>query len=124
MIPRLFISGLIAFAAAVEAGETTTSAYAGEEARAIKALSAEDIEALRSGQGMGFAKAAELNGYPGPAHVLALADQLQLTSEQLSKTRAIEASMRAKAKTIGIELIDAERQLDICLHPRTSTLNR
>jgi len=61
---------------------------------------------------MGFAKAAELNGYPGPAHVLALAEQLQLTPEQLSKTRDIEASMRAKAKTIGAKLIDAEAQLD------------
>jgi Spy/CpxP family protein refolding chaperone len=58
------------------------------------------------------AKAAELNGYPGPAHVLALAEQLQLTPEQLAKTRNIEASMRAKAKTVGTALIDAEAQLD------------
>ena len=94
------------------AGEPTASAYAGQEARSIKALSTEDIEALRAGQGMGFAKAAELNGYPGPAHVLALADQLHLTAEQLARTRSIEASMRSKAKAIGAELIDAEAQLD------------
>ncbi len=108
----LITAALVIATAAAHAAEPATSPYAGQEARAIKALSAEDIEALRSGQGMGFAKAAELNGYPGPAHVLALAEQLQLTPEQLAKTRDIEASMRAKAKTVGAELIDAEAQLD------------
>jgi len=108
----LISAALLATIAAAHAAEPVPSAYAGQEARTIKALSAEDIEALRTGQGMGYAKAAELNGYPGPAHVLALAEQLQLTPEQLSQTRAIEASMRTKAKTIGAELIDAEAQLD------------
>ena len=108
----LITAAFLATAAAAHAAEPATSPYAGQDARAIKALSAEDIEALRTGQGMGFAKAAELNGYPGPAHVLALAEQLQLTPEQLAKTRDIEASMRAKAKTVGAELIDAEAQLD------------
>ena len=61
---------------------------------------------------MGFAKAAELNGHPGPAHVLAMADQLQLSPEQLSQTRAIEESMRAKAKALGAELVQAEQELD------------
>ena len=40
--------------------------YAGQQTRAIKALSDDDIAALRAGEGMGMAKAAELNGYPGP----------------------------------------------------------
>jgi hypothetical protein len=44
--------------------------YAGQQARSIKALSDEEIAALRKGEGMGMAKAAELNGYPGPVHVL------------------------------------------------------
>ena len=61
---------------------------------------------------MGFAKAAELNGYPGPAHVLAMADQLQLSPEQLSQTRAIEESMRTKARALGAELVQAEQELD------------
>ena len=108
----LITAALLATTAVAHAAEPAPSAYAGQEARSIKALSAEDVEALRTGQGMGLAKAAELNGYPGPAHVLALAEQLQLTSEQLSKTRDIEGSMRAKAKTIGAELIDAEARLD------------
>ena len=46
--------------------------YAGQQARSIKSLSDDEIAALRKGEGMGMAKAAELNGYPGPAHVLQL----------------------------------------------------
>ncbi len=45
----------------------------------IKALSAEQIADLRTGRGMSFALAAELNGCPGPRHVLKLAEQLGLT---------------------------------------------
>jgi len=51
------------------------SPYAGQENRTIKALSQGEIKNFLSGAGMGFAKAAELNHYPGPKHVLELADQ-------------------------------------------------
>jgi hypothetical protein len=59
--------------------------YAGQQHRPIKALSAADVEALENGQGWGLAKPAELNGYPGPLHVLELADELQLTEEQVTQ---------------------------------------
>jgi hypothetical protein len=118
---RTFVCAAILIPVSLCATEAPKSAYSGQEARPIKALAAEDIEALRTGQGMGFAKAAELNGYPGPAHVLELADQLQLTSEQLSQTRAIEASMRASAKAIGANLVDTEQQLDSLFASRQIT---
>ena len=50
------------------------SHYASMQSRDIKALSASDIEGLRAGRGMSLALAAELNGYPGPLHVLELGD--------------------------------------------------
>lgn len=55
--------------------------YAGFHSREIKALSASDVEGLQQGRGMGLALPAELNGYPGPMHVLELADELNLTEE-------------------------------------------
>ena len=58
------------------------SPYMGQESREIKALSPQEISDYLLGRGMGLAKAAELNGYPGPAHVLELAVQLEITSEQ------------------------------------------
>jgi Heavy-metal resistance len=86
--------------------------YAGQDARKIKALSEEDIAALRKGEGMGMAKAAELNGYPGPAHVLQLAVPLGLTDAQRLDVQAIFDRMSAAAKPLGGELIAQEEALD------------
>jgi hypothetical protein len=86
--------------------------YTGQQDRQIKALSVDDIAALRKGEGMGMAKAAELNGYPGPAHVLTLAQQLALTKDQLERVTAIYDLMSAAAKPLGDELIAHEQRLD------------
>ena len=67
--------------------------YAGMQQRSVKALSEQQIADLRAGKGMGLALAAELNGYPGPIHVLELGDQLNLSSVQ-SRGRAYSSSMR------------------------------
>lgn len=88
------------------------SEYVGQEQRAIKALSETDIADLLDGKGMGYAKAAELNGYPGPAHVLALEKQLHLTPTQLERTQAIFDRMQESARSLGAELVAAERELD------------
>jgi hypothetical protein len=58
------------------------SPYAGMQTRTIKALSEQQIADLKAGRGMGLVLPAELNGYPGPAHVLELSDQLGLSAEQ------------------------------------------
>src|SRR5215472_3183899 len=86
--------------------------YAGQQGRAIKALSDDDIASLRKGEGMGMAKAAELNGYPGPAHVLALAVQLGLTDAERRDVQAIFDRMSDAAKPLGAELIEREHSLD------------
>ncbi len=52
------------------------SPYVGREQREIKSLSPGDIQMYLQGHGMGMAKAAELNHYPGPKHVLDLAKEL------------------------------------------------
>ena len=63
-------------------GGGTASPYASLVDREIKALSAEQLANLREGRGMGLSLPAELNGYPGPKHVLELADGLGLTPAQ------------------------------------------
>lgn len=88
------------------------SAYAGQESRAIKAMAPEDVEAYLSGKGMGLARAAELNGYPGPSHALALSSELGLTSEQRQLTQALFATMEATAIKLGRALVEEERNLD------------
>jgi Spy/CpxP family protein refolding chaperone len=88
------------------------SPYAGQQTHAIKALSAEEMQALLSGQGMGLAKAAELNRYPGPRHVLDLATQLQLSETQRAETQQIFDRMHREAVRLGALVVDKERQLD------------
>lgn len=88
------------------------SPYTGEESRDIKALSALEIDGYLAGSGMGFAKAAELNGYPGPLHVLELAEELGLSEAQLQQTQGIYDAMKSKAVALGQQLVAKERGLD------------
>ncbi len=88
------------------------SPYVGQEVREIKALSPEEISDYLAGKGMGLAKAAELNGYPGPAHVLELAGQLELTAEQRTQTEALFRKMQSSAIRLGKALVEQERALD------------
>lgn len=97
------------------------SSYVGQEARDIKSLSAEEVDAYLSGKGFGLAKAAELNGYAGPAHVLQLSAELGLTPEQRAQTEALFASMQLKASTLGRALVEKERGLDQMFATRTAT---
>jgi hypothetical protein len=97
------------------------SPYAGEQSRSIKALSEQEVTDYLAGNGMGFARAAELNGYPGPAHVLELADQLALSPMQKSRTRLVFERMQGRARALGARLIEEERRLDQLFAARTVT---
>lgn len=86
--------------------------YAGLEGRAVKALSEQQVADLKSGRGMSLALPAELNGYPGPSHVLEHADALGLTAEQRERTTALFEAMKAEAVPVGERLIEQETRLD------------
>jgi hypothetical protein len=88
------------------------SPYAGMRTRTIKALSTQEIDDLRAGRGMGLALAAELNGYPGPAHVLELSDKLALLPAQKEQVQKLFESMKAESAPIGARLIEQESSLD------------
>lgn len=93
-------------------GHHAPSPYADEADRALKALSADEVDGLLAGRGMGLARAAELNGYPGPLHVLELADRLALSREQRAEVERIHAAMQAEARALGAEVVEVERHLD------------
>jgi hypothetical protein len=86
--------------------------YAGMQNRAIKSLSDNDINELRRGGGWGLALAAELNGMPGPSHLLELKDKIPLASDQVDKTQVLLDEMRKAAIPIGERLIAAEKALE------------
>src|SRR3954451_493335 len=95
--------------------------YAGMQTRSIKALSDQQIADLGAGRGMGLALAAELNGYPGPSHVLELADKLELSAEQRARVQRLFDSMKAEALPLGTRLIEQEADLDKQFANRTVT---
>lgn len=88
------------------------SHYSSETGNEIKALTSEQINGYITGEGMGLAKAAELNHYPGPKHVLDLAKELNLTQLQIDSTKKIFDSMKEKTVNIGKIIIEKEKLLD------------
>jgi hypothetical protein len=98
------------FAAPVVAAEPAP--YAGWQDRPIAALSAEDRRALAAGEGWGLALPAELNGWPGPLHVLDDAETLALSDEQTAAVKAIYERMNAEARAAGADYMAAEAALD------------
>jgi Heavy-metal resistance len=95
--------------------------YAGLQARAVKALSDQQIADLKAGRGMGLALAAELNGYPGPMHVLEHSNALGLSEAQRAKMQELIAAMKAEAIPIGERLIAQETHLDRQFAEKTIT---
>jgi Spy/CpxP family protein refolding chaperone len=95
--------------------------YAGMQARPLKALSGDELTDLREGRGMGLALAGELNGYPGPKHVLELAKELNLTEAQRARTQQLFDDMKAEAVPLGQQLIAAEAGLERQFSGRTIT---
>jgi Spy/CpxP family protein refolding chaperone len=104
--------GLLAAAPVALAAGPAPSPYAGEQHRNIKALSGKDVQDLLAGRGMGLAKTAELNRYPGPAHVLELSDRLGLSAEQKARTQSVFDAMETRARTLGKALVGREAELD------------
>jgi hypothetical protein len=114
MKPGILACCIFAAAFAAQANQThhQPSPYAGEESREIKSLSADDLEELKRGGGWGLAKAAELNGVPGPAHLLELRDEIRLSSGQVDEITRVFEAMRARAIEQGEGLISLERELE------------
>lgn len=102
-------------------GAHAQTPYAGMKARPIKALSEQQIVDLNAGRGVGLALAAELNGYPGPSHVLELADRLELSAEQRAGVQRLFDAMKAEAMPLGNKLIKQEAELDRQFAARTVT---
>ena len=108
---RVFFA-LVASFVLVAGNAFAQTPYAGMQSRQIKALSPDQIADLKAGRGMGLALAAELNGYPGPAHVLQLSEQLELSAEQKARVQNLFDSMTAEALPLGAKLLEQETALD------------
>ena len=116
---RRWISAALLLTSAAAANAQTP--YAGMQARPIKALSEQQVADLGAGRGIGLALAAELNGYPGPSHLLELADKLNLSTDQRAAIQRLFDSMKAEAVPLGSKLIEQEADLDTQFASHTVT---
>lgn len=114
-----FLTLALPLPVAAEGEHIHASPYAGEQRRDIKSLSAKDIAELRNGGGWGLAKPAELNGMPGPSHVLKMKHALGLTTDQETAARRLFDEMRDEAIAEGRELIAGETALDTAFRAGT-----
>jgi len=119
----VLLSFLIPLCAYSASEHSNKSKYVGQEKREIKSLSESDIEELENGKGWGFAKAAELNGVPGPVHLLEMKKEIRLSSEQIQKIEDIYQKMKKQAIPLGLGLIELERRLNNHFANRTITDN-
>jgi hypothetical protein len=112
---RMLVAALLIVlggAAMAQHHQQKQSPYTDMQTRAIKALSEQQIADLKAGRGMGLALAAELNGYPGPLHVLELADGIGLSGKQRDQVQALYEAMKQQAIAAGQKLLAAEAELD------------
>lgn len=118
---QILVLMFIATLAFSESDHFHKSKYVGEEKREIKSLSVNDIKELQNGKGWGLAKAAELNGVPGPVHLLEMKEEIDLSAEQIRAIEDIYVKMKQEAVPLGLELIELERELNNHFANRTIT---
>jgi Spy/CpxP family protein refolding chaperone len=70
-----------------------------------------DRETLLNGEGGGMGAYAELNGYPGPKHVLDMAAKLGLSAKQKLEVQEIYDDMLARARMVGKMIVKVEEEL-------------
>jgi hypothetical protein len=104
-------TALVAFPR-VGSAQEAHSPYAHQGSSELKTLSQQEVDDLVNGAGMGLARAAELNQYPGPRHVVELADSLGLSDEQRRAVEEIFVAMQGQARALGRRILDAEKALD------------
>lgn len=117
LLPVLTFLALLAGTAPAQ----DASPYTGMESREIKALSEDDIAELERGGGWGLALPAELNGVPGPAHLLELADDIPLRDDQVDRIEQIYATMREEAIAEGRALLELEAEIESQFREHTAT---
>lgn len=99
----------------------TPSDYVELQFTEIRGLSQEQIEGYQTGAGLGFALPAELNGYPGPRHVLDLANELELTSVQLNDIQTLYDEMLPQAIELGEQILLLEESIELAFRQGTIT---
>jgi hypothetical protein len=110
----MVVIGWLTWAAGASPGyaQHDYAAHGGDGSDVLRSLSPEEVRGYREGRGMGLARVAERNQYPGPLHVLELADSLGLTPAQRRAVQASRERMLVRAVPLGHEIVEQEAALE------------
>jgi Spy/CpxP family protein refolding chaperone len=122
-IPIIILSviGSAVFTYSRASSQVVQSPYVKQLSSPVRGLSEQEVDDLLNGRGAGYARMAELNSYPGPAHILEMKKQLNLSAEQTQKIEAAFESMNAEAKRIGKNIVKSEQELSTSFASGTIT---
>jgi len=123
MRTSVILAFLLLCAPAAGAEEPLSSPYRQQAETGLRGLSENEIADLQAGKGMGLARAAELNSYPGPRHVLdaVAAGKLAATAEQVERVQRVFDAMKAAAQRVGARIVAEEQGLEAAFRARTIT---
>lgn len=81
-----------------------------------------DRDALEQGSGAGVAMYADLNGYPGPKHILEMEHQLNLNLGQIRAIETVLDEMSEQARAKGKTIVKKEQELNALFRTGTAEL--
>ena len=99
----------------------TPSAYVSLLDSEIRGLDQDTIEGYLTGKGLGQALPAELDGYPGPRHTIDMAEELELTEEQLAQVQALFDDMQSAVIPLGDKYLESVAELELAFREGTIT---
>ena len=121
MMILIFTMSIVGIFTVAQEPTATPSGYESLLYTEIRGIGEDDIEGYRTGAGLGFALPAELNGYPGPRHVLDFSDELELKTDQLEEIQSLYDEMLPQAIDLGEQILQAEAELELAFREETIT---
>jgi hypothetical protein len=105
------------------AQDQLTSPYRQQAEKGLRGLDEKEIAELKAGAGMRLARAAELNSYPGPRHVLDAIEAGKLAggAEQRERVQQVFNRMNRDAVRVGTQILEEEQRLETGFRTATIT---
>jgi Spy/CpxP family protein refolding chaperone len=108
---RLLVLTALLAVAVPAVGQAPAAAAAPAAHGAAKSLPPDEVASLLAGEGMGLARAAEMNHYPGPRHLLDVENEIGLSEQQRAAIRRIYIETIDNARKVGRKVVGAEAEL-------------
>lgn len=117
------LAAVLLVTAPAVAQDRLSSPYRHQVETGLRGLDEREIDDLKAGNGMGLARAAELNSYPGPRHVLDAIQEGKLAASpgQRERVQHVFDTMNHDAVRVGAQILGEEQALESGFRSATMT---